>query len=138
MLLDPLILFLDDKPKNPNMPTEEARDLLRTSHQLENDISRLVWALSGSTGDINTLWRVIETVGLIGRFMGEHPHQRDSRTTKGRGVISAKVLRRREIITPLVLAEAKHKRKGIPERAFVKAKKLLIAKGLVEKGRRKG
>ena len=62
------------KPKGPpNMSLKEARDLLQTSHRLEHDIGRLVCALSGSTEMINTLWRIIEAVGLIGRFMGTHP-----------------------------------------------------------------
>jgi hypothetical protein len=60
-------------PKGPNLSLKEAKDLLQTSHQLNHDVGRLVCALSGSTGQINTLWRVIETVGLIGRFMGTHP-----------------------------------------------------------------
>jgi hypothetical protein len=71
--LRPADFILNGKPKSPNMPLKEARDLLRTSHRLKNDVARLVGALSGSTGDINALWRVIETVGLIGRFMGTHP-----------------------------------------------------------------
>ena len=38
------------------------------------------------------------------------------------------------LLTPLVLAEAKRKRQGIPERALEAANELLRAKGLVKKG----
>jgi hypothetical protein len=68
--LKPYDFILNYKPK---ITRDEIVDLLETSRRLENDVARLVFALSGSTGDINALWRIIETVGLIGRFMGTHP-----------------------------------------------------------------
>jgi hypothetical protein len=43
----------------PIVPSDEALAMLGTSNQLENDILRLLDKLSGSTGDINALWRVI-------------------------------------------------------------------------------
>ena len=110
--------------------------LLGTSHRLEYDILRLLNALSGSTGDINALWRVIETAGLIGRFMGEHPHQRNLRTEEGRGAISAKVQRRRKIVEPLILAEAKINPKAVSKRTLEKANELLIANGEKPVGKR--
>ena len=123
-------------PKKPKITREEALDLLRTSHRLEYDVLRLLDALSGSTGDINALWRVIETAGLIGRFMGEHPYQRNLRTEEGRGAISAKVQRRRAIVGPLILAEAKINPKAVSKRTLEKANELLIADGEKPVGKR--
>jgi hypothetical protein len=58
---------------------------------------------------------------------------RAAQTETGRKTIATKVQRRQEALTPLVLEEAKAKRKGIPERALKDANKLLKAKGLVDK-----
>jgi hypothetical protein len=55
---------------------DEALTELGLSNQLNDDILRLLDKLSGSTGDINALWRVIEMVGHVGRFRGAHPYQR--------------------------------------------------------------
>ena len=123
-------------PKKPKITREEALDLLGTSGRLEYDVLRLLDALSGSTGDINALWRVIETAGLIGRFMGEHPHQRNLRTEEGRGAISAKVQRRRVIVGPLILAEAKINPKAVSKRILEKANERLIANGEKPVGKR--
>ena len=123
-------------PNKPKITREEALDLLGTSHRLEYDVLRLLDALSGSTGDIDALWRVIEMAGLIGRFMGEHPHQRNLRTEEGRGAISAKVQRRREIVGPLILAEAKINPKAVSKRTLEKANELLIANGDKPVGKR--
>jgi hypothetical protein len=120
----------------PIITGDEALTELGLSNQLDDDILRLLDKLSGSTGDINTLWRVIEMVGHVGRFWGEHPLRRKLRTKDGRGVISAKVQRRRDTLTPLVLEEAKFKRTGIPDRVLGAANKLLRAKGLVKKGKK--
>jgi hypothetical protein len=62
-------------PNKPNITLDEALNMLRVSTELYNDILRLLDKLSGSTGDINALWRVVDRVGLIGRFMGAHPYQ---------------------------------------------------------------
>ena len=113
----------------PVVPFDEALAMLGTSNQLENDILRLLVKLSGSTGDINALWRVIETAGHTGRFMGEVSYQRKLRTEEGRKIRSTKVQRRLEIIAPLILAEAKINRKGVPKRTFENANELLIASG---------
>jgi hypothetical protein len=122
---------------NKTLSTDQRNHLKRTRDAFEESIGQLekrVYA-SGPEDGLDLIEAAISAAYEIGAFVGRHPIEGKLRTTKGRGVISAKVLRRREIITPLVLAEAKHKRKGIPERAFEKAKKLLRAEGLVKKGK---
>jgi hypothetical protein len=114
----------------PIVTRDEALTELGLSIRLKDDILRLLDKLSGSTGDINALWRVIETAGHVGRFMGEHPHRRKLRTNKGRGTILTKVQRQREILTPLILAEDKINPVAVPKRTFAKANELLIAKGM--------
>jgi hypothetical protein len=54
---------------------KEYADVTSAGLRLVMDVSVLLERLSGSTGDINALWRVVETAGLIGRFMGAHPVQ---------------------------------------------------------------
>ena len=54
---------------------EECDNLLSTAPRLMSDVDRLLERLSGSAEDVDALLRVIETAGLIGRFMGAHPTQ---------------------------------------------------------------
>jgi hypothetical protein len=124
------------KSHTPVVTWDETLAALGTHTQLGNDILRLLDKLSGSTGDINALWRVIETAGHIGRFMGEVSYQRKLRTEEGRKTISAKVQRRQEIVRPLILAEAKINPKAVSKRTFEKANELLIANGEKPVGKR--
>jgi hypothetical protein len=55
---------------------DETLHLLMTSNRLTNDVRRLIDALDTSTGNINALWRMIESITTIARFMGAHPLQR--------------------------------------------------------------
>ena len=104
------------EPEGPKLTHEEALDLLGTAPRLKYDVLRLLDALSGSTGDINALWRVIETASLIGRFMGEHPHLRKKRTAPATDKRKTRLQKRREIVVPLALAVRKSHPKWTPNR----------------------
>ena len=104
------------EPKGPKLTHEEALDLLGTAPRLKYDVLRLLDALSGSTGDINALWRVIKTASLIGRFMGEHPHLRKKRTAPATDKRKTRLQKRREIVAPLALAVRKSHPKWTPNR----------------------
>jgi hypothetical protein len=115
------------------LTADEYMRLINTRARLQDDIEKLLDALADNQDDIDALFRAIEAAGLLGRFMGEVPLQRNLRTAKGRETISTKVQRRWDALKPLVLKEAKFKRKGIPERALEAANELLRAKGVLKK-----
>ena len=109
------------------------------SVKIKEDLIRVRDVLTAS-GDIAAFFEVVNAFVLLGRMRGDHPLvssvKNNLRPRKARDVKAANVQRRRALLTPLVLEEAKSKRRGIPDRAFGAANKLLRAKGLVKKGKK--
>jgi hypothetical protein len=73
-----------------NLTLDEIESLVAKNQGLRPDFYRLLDALSGSTGDIDALFRVVDVVTLISRFMGEHPIKRSIKASNaGKGNAAA-------------------------------------------------
>jgi hypothetical protein len=102
------------------------------SVKIKEDLIRLRGVLTTS-GDIAAFFEVVNAFVLLGRMRGDHPivssAKNNLRPRKARDVKAATVQRRREMLTPLILAEIKINPKAVAKRAFEPANKLLEANG---------
>ena len=107
---------------NKTLSSDQTEHINRVWEAFESNVGWL-------EGDIELIGAVIATAFELGTFCGEHPVKEKARIDKGRGVKTSAVERRQDILTPLILTEARINPKSINKRALGPANELLEAHG---------